>query len=106
MDYPCINRLYYLYCMDLVPLCLYYCPGKCVSHNLGDLHSSGLIVGLNCRSKTSGQNKDSSSASSSVGHRSSSELRFFFLQTNEEQKFWGLETISAYQWIKGEFVIR
>ena len=35
--------------MYLVPLYLYYCPGKCVSHNRGDLHASGLIVGLNCR---------------------------------------------------------
>ena len=36
--------------MYLVPLCLYCCPGKRVSHYLGDLHASGLIVGLNCRS--------------------------------------------------------
>ena len=51
----------------IVPLCLYYCPGKCVSHNLGDLHASGLIVGLKCRypdQKTSGQNKHYSTSSS------------------------------------------
>ena len=36
--------------MYLVLLCLYCCPGKCVSHYLGDLHASGLTVGLNCRS--------------------------------------------------------
>ena len=36
--------------MYLVPLCLYCCPGKRVSHYLGDMHASGLIVGLNCRS--------------------------------------------------------
>ena len=27
-----------------------YCPGKRVSHYLGDLHASGLIAGLKCRS--------------------------------------------------------
>ena len=56
--------------MYLVPLCLYCCPGKRVSHYLGDLHGSGLIVGLNCRfpdKKTSGQNKHSSSSSSLCG---------------------------------------
>ena len=36
--------------MYLVTLCLYCCPGKRISHYLGDLHASGLIVGLNCRS--------------------------------------------------------
>ena len=36
--------------MYLVPLCLYCCPDKCVNHYPGDLHASGLIVGLNCRS--------------------------------------------------------
>ena len=36
--------------MYLMTLCLYCCPGKRVSRYLGDLHASGLIVGLNCRS--------------------------------------------------------
>ena len=36
--------------MYLITLCLYCCPGKRVSRYLGDLHASGLIVGLNCRS--------------------------------------------------------
>ena len=36
--------------MYLMTLCLYCCHGKRVSRYLGDLHASGLIVGLNCRS--------------------------------------------------------
>ena len=36
--------------MYLMTLRLYCCPGKRVSRYLGDLHASGLIVGLNCRS--------------------------------------------------------
>ena len=52
----------------LMTLCLYCCPGKRVSRYLGDLHASGLIVGLNCRSpdqKHPVKIKHSSSSSSS-----------------------------------------
>ena len=47
---PLICYAIYTAVMYLMTLCLYCCPGKRVSRYLGDLHASGLIVGLNCRS--------------------------------------------------------